>query len=232
MAGTLVVDTINTESNANLTLDPGSGNIVVEGNLNIETNQIATTASNRDIELAPHGTGGVELRGNSNPGTVKFNCEDNSHAVTVRGPAHSAAANYTLTLPTSDGGENECLISNGSGVTSWSARAATGSTNTFAATQSVTPDDGTSDTTLDMSLSNFIQLGETNITGDPTNLVVGTSGLFHCATAAPTGFHNDFKFPGGDYTAPTSFPAIAPWYIAAENTILVGSWTEDIKRNS
>ena len=206
MAGTLVVDTINTESNANLTLNPGSGNVVVEGNLNVETNQIATTASNRDIELAPHGTGAVEIRGNTNPGTVLFNCENNSHAVTVRGPAHSASATYTLTLPTSDGNANECLISDGSGVTSWSARAAIGAVN--------------------MDKVTSIHVNDSDYNTDPTGLNIGTSGLFVATTAAPTDWHSDFKHPGGQYTEPTAFPAVAPWYVNAANSILVGTWTQ------
>lgn len=43
-----------------------------------------------------------ELLGNaltSDSGSVKFNCENNSHAVVLKGPPHSAAASYTLTLP-------------------------------------------------------------------------------------------------------------------------------------
>ncbi|MAL08049.1 MAG: hypothetical protein CMF74_00090, partial [Maricaulis sp.] len=41
----------------------------------------------------------TELYGNTNAGTIRFNCESNSHGVTVQGPAHSAAATYTVKLP-------------------------------------------------------------------------------------------------------------------------------------
>jgi len=85
-------------------------------NLDVAARQITTTTANGDIELAPNGTGVVEIRGNDNAGAITFNCENNSHGVTLRGPAHSAGATYTLTLPTSDGNANQFLQTNGSGV--------------------------------------------------------------------------------------------------------------------
>jgi hypothetical protein len=92
------------------------------GNLDTNGQDIITT-SNADLDLAPDGTGAVVLKGNttggSNQGKIKFNCENNSHAVTIQGPAHSAAATYTLTLPTSDGNPNQVLETDGSGVLSW-----------------------------------------------------------------------------------------------------------------
>ncbi len=60
-----------------------TGNITVPGN----------------VRLAPSGTNYTELYGNTNPGTIRFNCESNSHGVTVQGPAHSAASTYTVKLP-------------------------------------------------------------------------------------------------------------------------------------
>lgn len=99
-------------------------------------------------------------------------------------------------------------------------------TNTFTRSQSVTPDDATSDSAIDMSLSNFINLGSTNPTGTPTNLVVGTSGVFYCASAAPTSWHSNFVHAGNDYSQPSNFPAVAPWYIDTTSRILVGAFTE------
>ena len=57
--------------------------------------------------------------GSSASGKIVFNCEQNSHAVSIQAPAHSAGATYTLTLPTSDGAANEVLQTNGSGVLTW-----------------------------------------------------------------------------------------------------------------
>ena len=72
--------------------------------------------TNIDLDLLAKGTGTVTIRGNDNAGAITFNCENNSHGVTIRGPAHSAGATYTLTLPTSDGNANQFLQTNGSGV--------------------------------------------------------------------------------------------------------------------
>lgn len=68
-------------------------------NIQIDANAVKSTDTNGNIQLFPNGTGFTELYGNTNPGTVRFNCESNSHGVTVRGPAHSAAATYTVDLP-------------------------------------------------------------------------------------------------------------------------------------
>ena len=44
----------------------------------------------------------VVLRGDTTNGSgeITLNCENNSHGVKIKGPAHSAGATYTLTLPT------------------------------------------------------------------------------------------------------------------------------------
>ena len=95
------------------------------GNLDVNGNDIIS-ASNGDIDLRPNGTGavvfkGVSGNGGNGAGRFKLNCENNSHGITIQGPPHSAAANYTLTLPNDDGGSNEFLKSNGSGVLSWAS---------------------------------------------------------------------------------------------------------------
>ena len=61
------------------------------------------TTSNADLELAPNGTGHVTVKGNDNAGTIQFNCEQNSHGVQLKGPAHSAGSSAVLTLPTATG---------------------------------------------------------------------------------------------------------------------------------
>jgi hypothetical protein len=68
-------------------------------NIQIDANAVKSTNTNGNIQLFPNGTGFTELYGNTNPGTIRFNCESNSHGVTVQGPAHSAASTYTVKLP-------------------------------------------------------------------------------------------------------------------------------------
>jgi len=91
------------------------------GNLDVNGQDIVSV-TNGDIEIAPDGTGTVTIKGNATGGSGKIvlNCEQNSHGVTIQGPAHSAAATYTLTLPEDDGALNQPLVSDGSGVLSFS----------------------------------------------------------------------------------------------------------------
>ena len=47
------------------------------------------------------------MQGNTNPGTVVFNCESNSHGQTVKSQPHSASVTNVLTLP--PGGDQEIV---------------------------------------------------------------------------------------------------------------------------
>ena len=78
--------------------EESDGSVLIE-NLELNANAIKSTDTNGNIQLFPNGTGFTELYGNTNAGTVRFNCENNSHGVTVQGPAHSASATYTVKLP-------------------------------------------------------------------------------------------------------------------------------------
>jgi len=91
------------------------------GDLDVNGKDIVSV-SNGDIELAPDGTGVVVFKGDATKGSGQFklNCEQNSHAITIKGPPHSAAASYTLTLPNDDGTSNQVLTTDGSGNLSWS----------------------------------------------------------------------------------------------------------------
>ena len=72
------------------------------GNLDVNGNDIVTT-SNADLELAPNGTGKVVVKGNTNQGAIKLNCEANSHGQTIIAAPHTESANNTLTLPSTGG---------------------------------------------------------------------------------------------------------------------------------
>lgn len=93
------------------------------GDLDVQARTINTSTTNGNIKVAANGTGVVEIRGNTNAGAIVFNCESNSHGVTIKGPAHSAAATYTLTLPVNDGNADQVLKSDGSGVLAWTDQA-------------------------------------------------------------------------------------------------------------
>ncbi len=68
----------------------------------------------------------VTVKGGSGAsGTIQLNCENNSHGVMIKGPAHSAGANYTLTLPTNTGNSGQILTTDGTGSLTWSTPTAT-----------------------------------------------------------------------------------------------------------
>lgn len=109
-------------------LNIGSGKTLsVAGTLSA-SNIVST--SNGAINLDPNGSGVVVFKGNATKGSGQFklNCENNTHGITIKGPPHSAAASYTLTLPNDDGSSNQVLTTNGSGVLSWSTPSSGGST--------------------------------------------------------------------------------------------------------
>ena len=56
-----------------------------------------------DLNLTAKGEGHIVIKGNTNPGAIRFNCESNSHGQTLIGAAHSANATNTLVLPTDAG---------------------------------------------------------------------------------------------------------------------------------
>ena len=70
---------------------------------------------------------GLEAKGTSGvtSGYIELNCSENSHAIKLLGPPHSASADYTLTFPNNDGDANQFLQTNGSGVLTWAAASGT-----------------------------------------------------------------------------------------------------------
>ena len=69
------------------------------GNLDVQANELNTSTTNGNIKVTPNGTGLFEIKGNTNDGTLQLNCNQNSHGVKIKSPAHSAAQSYTLILP-------------------------------------------------------------------------------------------------------------------------------------
>ena len=105
------------------------------GSLDVNSKEIISV-SNNNITFAPNGTGkvvfkGVSGNGGNGAGRFVLNCEQNSHGITIQGPPHSAGANYTLTLPNTDGNANQVLKTNGSGVLDWVDQTSGGSQNLF-----------------------------------------------------------------------------------------------------
>jgi len=77
------------------------------GNLDMNGKDIVTV-SNATIDLAPHGTGTVVVRGNTNSGAIVFNCDNNSHGQTLIAQPHTASVTNTMLLPA---GASSTLVS-------------------------------------------------------------------------------------------------------------------------
>jgi hypothetical protein len=116
------LDGIAASANVGITDVVGDTTPQLGGNLDVNGKDIVSV-SNGDIEIDPNGSGVVIFKGNATKGSGQFklNCENNSHGITIKGPPHSAAANYTLTLPNDDGSSSQYLQTNGSGVLSWAS---------------------------------------------------------------------------------------------------------------
>ena len=69
------------------------------GDLDVQAREINTSTTNGNIKVTPNGTGLFEIKGNTNDGTLQLNCNQNSHGVKIKSPAHSAGQSYTLILP-------------------------------------------------------------------------------------------------------------------------------------
>ena len=79
---------------------------------------------------------------------------------------------------------------------------------------------------FDLATGNLWTCGAITIP-NPTNGVPGQVGIIR-VTAAPTGFGDEWDHPGGQFTAPTSFPALAPFFVISSTQFLLGSWTEGV----
>ena len=158
------------------------------GDLDMNGRDIITT-SNANIDLAPNGTGKVVVKGNTNPGTVVFNCEVNSHGQTVKSQPHSANVTNVLTLPA--GGDQEIV-----GTTATQTL-----TNKTLTTPVIAEIDASSDFTLDAG--NNIEL---NADGGTITFKDGASSL---GTITSSGFSGTAAtVTVSDSNANTNFPVV------------------------
>ena len=134
--------------------------------------------------------GALVAKGDSTNGAgqITLNCENNSHGVKIKGPPHSAAASYTLTLPNNTGTNSQFLTTNGSGVLSWSSPAGGVSlsvANTWTAGQraeiTTLTDGATVTPNLNDSNNYVLVLGGNRTIANPTNITAGQSGSIFIA---------------------------------------------------
>jgi len=130
------------------------------GNLDVNGNDIISASGNANIEVAPHGTGGLVVKGNNtgseNQGKIILNCQNNSHGQTLKSQPHSASASNTLLLPSgSNDGSAQALVAvditqtlTNKTLTSPVIETLTGSTITLDSAGDITLDAGGADVTL------------------------------------------------------------------------------------
>ena len=138
------------------------------------------SVSNGNINLTPNGTGNVVVKGNTNPGTVVFNCESNSHGQTVKSQPHSASVTNVLTLP--PGGDQEIvgttatqtLTNKTLGITSLDIDGGTDIGADLTTSDLIIVDDGAGGTNRKAALSRVVTLMSAQgfSTDDPTALAI------------------------------------------------------------
>ena len=91
--------------------------ILALGNvLDIGTPSDATVTNAKTNFVSTSSAAGLQIKGdNTTAGTLQLNCEQNSHGIKLRSPAHSASQSYTLTFPTTSPSADKFLKTDGSG---------------------------------------------------------------------------------------------------------------------
>ena len=112
--------------------------------VNVTTGKIADDAiTNAKTEFTP----GLVIKGDgsSADGKLTLNCSQNSHGVSITGPAHSAGQSYNLVLPTSVGTSGQVLSTSGASTNQLSWITATETKPTVAdVSQTIAPATGVS----------------------------------------------------------------------------------------
>ena len=205
------------------------------GDLDLVTFDIVTTA-NRDLELAPNGTGHVTVKGNTNSGAIQFNCESNSHGQIVKAQPHSAGVTNELTLPA---GSNQELVGTTATQTLTNKTINVSQlTGTYTSAQVPKTETATISTTktLDFDTNqNFIlTLGSgANTLANPTTEAgnVGQTGVMifiqpSSGSAGTVSLGTDYESVGGGgltLSSANSAYDVVPYIIKADNSILLGT---------
>ena len=182
-----------------------------------------------DVDISVGDLFTVRGDGSSQDGRIKLNCSQNSHGVSIQAPPHSAAASYTLVLPTTDGNAGERLITDGSGVLSWEAPP-TPTTFELSGTtlRNVTGGHliGLRNAANATTISLDSETGAVDFAGNATAPEFHARGTGHLVLRAATG--NDFKVHlAGDETLQVTR------HTGTGNTVMVaGGGTKDFTFNS
>ena len=147
-----------TPANAAITAADLSNGIVTADKL--ATNAVTTVKVNADAvtNAKTEFTPGLTIKGDgsSADGKIILNCSQNSHGVSIAGPAHSAGQSYNLILPTSVGTSGQVLATAGSSTNQLSWIDATETKPTVAnVSQTIAP---ATATTINITGTNFTNI--------------------------------------------------------------------------
>lgn len=192
----LGLGTFATQSN-NLT-----ANSVIVDNITVDGNSVTATDTNGNVKLTPNGTGYVELIGATNAGAIRFNCEANSHGVTLKGPAHSANATYSLELPDATGTNGQALVTNGSGKLSFADAG-----KSFATPINVSPAQGATSVSVTPTLTASAYINLDGLAMAAAQWQISTASDFSStvvSTGDIAGTSTSYTVPGSDSLTPTT----------------------------
>ena len=139
----------------------------------------ADAITNAKTEFTPGLT--IKGDGSSADGKITLNCSQNSHGVSITGPAHSAGQSYNLILPTSVGTANQVLATNGNSTNQLSWIDATETKPTVAnVSQTIAPATATD---ITITGTNFVSIPQVEFIKTDGSVTVANSITFTSSTS-------------------------------------------------
>ena len=172
-----------TPANAAITADDLNNGIVTADKL--ATNAVTEVKVNADAitNAKTEFTPGLTIKGDgsSADGKLILNCSQNSHGVSIAGPAHSAGQSYNLILPTSVGTNGQVLATNGSNTNQLSWIDATETKPTVAnVSQTIAPATATD---ITITGTNFVSIPQVEFIKTDGSVTVANSITFTSSTS-------------------------------------------------
>ena len=171
-----------TPANAAITADDINNGIVTADKL--ATNAVTEVKVNADAitNAKTEFTPGLTIKGDgsSADGKIILNCSQNSHGVSIAGPAHSAGQSYNLILPTSVGTNGQVLATAGSNTNQLTWVDAQETKPTVAdVSQTIAP---ATATTISITGTNFVSIPQVEFIKTDGSVTVANSITFTNAT--------------------------------------------------
>ena len=186
-------------SNAVLTSSDIEDGVIIASKIATDAVETAKVKADNITNAKTEFTPGLEIKGDgaSAAGKLTLNCEQNTHAVHIESPAHSAGAGYTLTLPTGVGTSGQVLSSDGTSSNQLSWIDAVEAKPTVTAVSAIIPP----------SVATSVTITGTNFASDSTHVpiveAVSSTNAYTRASvvswASATSISATFDLPLGDY---------------------------------